>query len=70
MKNKVDWDANSKKVSITKDGEGQISKIELTIGTKNALVYDKDIKSKEVALEVPEKIVDGSLYLYDLSAKI
>ena len=63
LKNKVDWDKDEKKVTVTPEEEREISKIELVIGSDIAKLYDKDGNIKEEKLEVPAKITSSRTFV-------
>lgn len=63
LKNKVDWDKDEKKVTVTPEEEREISKIELIIGSDIAKLYDKDGNIKEEKLEVPAKITNSRTFV-------
>ena len=57
---KVDWDKDSKKVTITSKDNSQ--KIELIIDSVNANITEKNEK-KEATLDVPAKIVNSRTFV-------
>lgn len=63
LKNKVDWNSDEKKVTVTPEEEKEISKIELVIGSDVAKLYDKDGNIKEEKLEVPAKITNSRTFV-------
>lgn len=63
LKNKVDWNSDEKKVTVTPEEEREISKIELIIGSDIAKLYDKDGNFKEEKLEVPAKITNSRTFV-------
>lgn len=63
LKNKVDWNSDEKKVTVTPEEEREISKIELAIGSDIAKLYDKDGNVKEEKLEVPAKITNSRTFV-------
>lgn len=63
LKNKVDWNSDEKKVTVTPEEEREISKIELVIGSDVAKLYDKEGNFKEEKLEVPAKITNSRTFV-------
>lgn len=63
LKNKVDWNSDEKKVTVTPEEEREISKIELIIGSDVAKLYDKEGNIKEEKLEVPAKITNSRTFV-------
>lgn len=63
LKNKVDWNSDEKKVTVTPEEEREISKIELIIGSDIAKLYDKEGNIKEEKLEVPAKITNSRTFV-------
>lgn len=60
----VQWDAGARRVTITNAKEGAAAvKIELTIDSNKAMVYDAAGESKEVALETAAKITKNRTFV-------
>ena len=64
LDSKVDWNKEEKKVTITTEKEGaKVTKVELTIGSDIAKLYDKEESAKEEKLDVAAKIINGRTFV-------